>query len=134
MKRLLSVAAVVALSLVAGIARAEDKPTPAGTWKWSFTNPQNNQARETVLKLKFEDEKLSGHIVGRNNTEIAIEEATFKDNEVAFSVTRERNGQKSTTKYKGKLDGDTIKGTSERTNDGKTQSREWEAKRDKEAK
>ena len=66
-------------------------------------------------------------MVGRNNQETAIEEATFKDNEVAFLVTRERNGQKNVTKYKGKLDGDVIKGKSERG--GK--ERDWEAKREK---
>jgi hypothetical protein len=50
---------------------------------------------------------------------------------VTFSVTRERNGQKRTTKYNGKLEGDTIKGKAEFQRDGQTQSRDWEAKRDK---
>ncbi len=33
---------------------------------------------------------------------------------IAFSVTREFNGNSMTTKYTGKLDGDTIKGSVER--------------------
>jgi len=113
------------LSAFSSTVWAADKGDPTGIWKWSFT--ANNQTRESTLKLKLEGDKLTGHMVGRNNQETAIEEATFKDNEVAFSVTRERNGQKIVTKYKGKLDGDVIKGKSER--DGK--ERDWEAKREK---
>lgn len=131
MKRSFGVALVLVLSLFAGIVQAEDKPNPTGTWKWSFTNPTNNQKRETTLVLKLEGDKLTGHILGRDNKEMAVDDATFKDNEVAFSISRERNGQKLTTKYKGKLDGDTIKGTSERESNGQSRSREWEATREK---
>jgi hypothetical protein len=133
MKRSFSVAVVLALSLFAGIVQAEDKKAdPTGTWKWSVT--RNNTTRETVLKLKLEGDKLTGHVVGRDNKEIAIEDAKFKEGEVTFAITRENNGQKNTVKYNGKLDGDVIKGKSERTRDGKTNSTDWEAKRDKEEK
>jgi len=111
------------------VAVAADKPDPTGTWKWSIT--ANDQTRELTLKLKLDGEKLTGSMLGRNNQETAIEDATFKDGEIAFSVTRERNGQKNTTKYKGKLDGDTIKGKSEMTRNGQDQSRDWNAKREK---
>lgn len=114
---------------LAGIAQAADKPDPTGTWKWSVTF--NDQTRDMTLKLKLEGDKLTGNMLGRNNQEIAIEDASFKDGEVAFSVTRERNGQKNTTKYKGKLDGDTIKGKSEMNRNGQDQSRDWTAKREK---
>ena len=128
MQRAAGVAFVAFISLAA-TAWAADKPNPTGTWKWTFT--RNNQSRDVTLKLKLEDGKLTGKISGRNNTETDIEDATFKDDQVSFSVTRERNGQKFVTKYKGKLDGDTIKGQSERERDGKTESRDWEAKREK---
>lgn len=129
MKRAMGVALVVAFVGLAGNARAADKPDPTGTWKWTMTF--NNQTRDVTLKLKLDDGKLTGKISGRNNSETDIEDATFKDDEVSFSVTRERNGQKFVTKYKGKLDGDTIKGQSERERDGQKQSRDWEAKREK---
>jgi hypothetical protein len=112
-----------------GTSRADDKPDPTGTWKWSVTF--NNQTFDRTLKLKLEGDKLSGTITGRNNSETAIDDAKFKDSEVSFSVTRERNGQKRTTKYKGKVDGDTIKGKFEREQDGKTVETDWEAKREK---
>lgn len=111
------------------LAYAADKADPTGTWKWSVT--RNDQTREVSLKLKLEGDKLTGTMPGRDNTETAIEEASFKDGEVKFSVTREFNNQKFTTKYSGKLDGDTIKGKSESERNGQTQSRDWEAKREK---
>jgi hypothetical protein len=118
----------VALGLAAA-ARAADKADPNGTWKWTVSF--NNQTRDVTLKLKLDGDKLTGKISGRNNTETDIDDATFKDNEVSFSVTRERNGQKFVTKYKGKIDGDTIKGKSESERNGQNQSRDWEAKREK---
>ncbi len=128
--RAMGVVLLLGLATFINVARAEDKATPAGTWKWSVT--RNNNTIETTLKLKLDGDKLSGTISGRNNTETAIEDASFKDGEVAFAVTREFNGNKRTTKYKGKVDGDTIKGKTEfKDRDGKDQSRDWEAKRDK---
>lgn len=124
-----ALAFILAVAGFSRVSRAEDKPDPTGTWKWSVT--ANNQTFEPTLKLKLEGDKLSGTMSGRNNQETAIDDAKFKDGEVSFSVTRERNGQKRTTKYKGKLDGDTIKGKSESERDGQTNSRDWEAKREK---
>lgn len=130
MRRTACVALLLALSVFSSTVWAADKADPTGTWKWSFTT-SDGQKRDTTLKLKLEGDKLTGAIVRRENQETPIADATFKDNEVAFTVTRERNGQKFVTKYKGKIDGDTIKGTTESERDGKTNSREWEAKREK---
>jgi hypothetical protein len=130
MKRFATGAAVLALVALVGVVRAaDDKPNLAGTWKWTQTFGGNT--RDVTLKLKLDGEKLTGTISGRNNTDTAIEEATFKDGELSFSVTRDRNGQKVTTKYKGKLDGDTIKGKREFDRNGQAQSEDWEAKRSK---
>jgi hypothetical protein len=127
MKRLTVVALVVA---VAGLARAEDKgkADPTGTWKW--TVEFGGQAREQTLKLKLDGDKLTGTMIGRNS-ETKIEDGKYKDGEITFTVIRERNGQKTTTKYAGKLSGDTIKGKAESDRGGQTQSRDWEAKREK---
>ena len=129
MKRREFLAFSVALVGLAGFVHAADKPDPTGTWKWSITF--NDQTRDVTLKLKLDGDKLTGAMLGRDNQETKIDDATFKDGEVAFSVTRERNGQKNTTKYKGKLDGDAIKGTIEMTRDGNTTNRDWNAKREK---
>ena len=133
MKKTAMAAGVIACLGLVALARAEDKkaddkPNPTGTWKWSVT--VNDQKRETTLKLKLEGDKLTGTVSGRNNTEIAIQNATYKDGDVAFEVTRERNGQKFTNKYSGKVSGDTLKGKITFTRDGKEESREFEAKRE----
>lgn len=122
-------ATLVAFMAFAGTVRAADKADPTGTWKWS--TKVGDQTRETTLKLKLEGDVLTGTISGRNNTENKIEDGKFKDGEVTFSVTRERNGQKSTTTYKAKVDGDTLKGKSEGTRNGQAFSRDFEAKREK---
>lgn len=129
MKRRELLAFGLAFFVMGGLSLAADKADPAGTWKWTVT--RNDNKIDITLKLKYADSKLSGTITGRNNQESAIDDATFKDGEIAFSVTREFNGQKFTTKYKGKLDGDTIKGKADTERDGQTNSRDWEAKRDK---
>jgi hypothetical protein len=130
MKRFAVVALVVAF---AGLGRAEDKEKgkadPTGTWKW--TVEFGGQSREVTLKLKHEGDKLTGTITGRNNEETKIEDGTVKGDEVAFKVTREFNGQKFVMKYSGKVSGDTLKGKTEFERDGQTQSRDFEAKREK---
>lgn len=130
-KLITQIAVCLALTLCSA-ARAEDKKIDLnGSWKSSTTN-QNGQARETIYKLKVEDGKLSGTVSGRNG-DITIENAKLKGDEITFTVTRENNGNKVVIKYSGKLDGDTIKGKAESERDGKTQSRDWTAKRNADA-
>jgi hypothetical protein len=129
MRRLVAAALVLTFAGLAGPARAEDKPNPTGTWKWTVT--RNDQTREVTLKLKLDGDKLTGAVVRRENQETPIEDGKYKDGEVSFKVTRERDGQKFTSKYTGKVSGDTIKGKIESERDGQTRSRDWEAKRAK---
>ncbi len=128
MYRLMMVAWVA--SLMFGGSRSavsEDKPKidPTGTWKWEITI--NDQKREQVLKLKLEGEKLTGVILGRDNAENPIADAKLEKDEISFTYTRERNGQKFTSKYKGKIAGDKIKGKMESERNGEKTERDWEA-------
>lgn len=120
---------LLVVCLATPVSAAEASAT--GTWKWSFTPPNGGQARETTLKLKQDGEKLTGTVTGRNNTETAIEAGKVKDGEVTFTITRDNNGTKTVTTYKGKLTEDTIKGTIGR--EGRD-PQPWEAKRVKEEK
>ena len=130
MKSVVVAALVVAFSGLASFVKAEEKTNPTGTWKW--TVQMGEQKREQTLKLKLDGDKLTGAMVGRENRETPIEEAKFKEGELSFKVTRERQGQKFTIKYMGKVSGDTIKGKTEFQREGNAQSRDWEAKRAKE--
>jgi hypothetical protein len=122
-------ALTVVANLLVGSVLAADAANPTGTWKWSVTF--NDQTREMTLKLKFADGKLTGAMVGRENRETPIAEASFKDGKVSFTVTREREGRKMVSKYEGKLDGDTIKGKISFKVGDESRSRDWEAKRAK---
>ena len=123
--QVMAVAVVLAAVGAAGMAAADD-PNPTGTWKWSID--RNGTKIETTLTLKLDGDKLTGKIAGRDGKDTDIEEASWtKEGEVKFSVTRERNGNKTTTKYSGKVSGDTITGTAA-TGD---RSRDWKAERSK---
>jgi hypothetical protein len=114
---------------IAGMAQAEDKPNPTGTWK--YTVEVNGQSIDVTIKLKLEGDKLMG-TVATLNMESKIEDSKYQDGDVSFKVNREINGNKFTIKYKGKIKGDTFKGKRELERDGQTNTREFEAKRSKE--
>ena len=114
MKRM---AAVVCVLVAAGMARAEDKPNPTGTWK--YTAEVNGQSIDVLIKLKLEGDKLTGTL-SVLDMESKIEDGKYKDGEASFTVNREMNGNKFTLKYKGKIQGDTFKGKRELERDGQT--------------
>jgi hypothetical protein len=126
MKRM---AAMVCVLAVASMVRAEDKPNPTGSWK--YTAEVNGQSIEVTIKLKLEGDKLMG-TVSALDLESKIEDGKYQDGEVSFKVNREMNGNKLTIKYKGKIQGDTFKGKRELERDGQSNTREFEAKRSKE--
>jgi hypothetical protein len=123
MKRM---ATVMCMLVVAGLAWAEDKPNPSGTWK--YTTEVNGQSLEVTIKLKLEGDKLTG-TVSALDMESKIEDGKYRDGEVSFKVNREVGGNKFTLKYKGKIQGDTFKGQRELERDGQTNTRAFEAKR-----
>jgi hypothetical protein len=123
------IAGIVALAFV-GLISPATAADATGTWKWETSF--GGKTRESTAKLKQDGDKLTGvYIGGQSNTETPIEEASIKGDVVTFKVTRERDGQKFTTKYTGTLKDDTITGKSERQRDGQTQSSDWVAKRQK---
>jgi len=120
----IAVLGIVACWLAPSVRAEEKKSDPVGTWKWSFTT-QDGQKRESTIKVAKDGDKYTVTLVGRNR-ETKADKVEFKDGELSFEVTRERNGEKITIKYKGKVEGDTIKGTIDR---GSGEPRDWEAKR-----
>jgi hypothetical protein len=134
--RLLITSFLTACFLTAAAFAAE--ASPAGLWKWTVQGRQGGQGFEQTLKLEYKDGQLSGTMMGRQGGQFpvpdtAIRDASFKDGQIKFSVTREFNGREFTTKYEGKLDGDSIKGSFERpgVNGGAAVKSDWDAKRQK---
>ena len=129
--------AVLALGAISQSQAADKKADPTGTWTWTVPGRNGGPDRKSTLKLKTEGDKLTGTVAapGRGQNaeprETEITDGKVKGDEVSFTVTREFNGNKFTQKYTGKVSGDSIKGKMEFERNGETQSRDWEAKREK---
>src|SRR5687767_15976314 len=115
--------AVLALAMVASFTYAEEKKADDkksvidGVWVWEAQG-QNNQTRTLKLTLKQEGEKLTGYLPGPNDTKVEIADGKVEGNKISFTVTRERNGNKFTSKYNATVEGDTLKGKIETERDG----------------
>jgi hypothetical protein len=128
LKQLFSpLAVLVVASTIAATALAADA---TGTWTWTAKSKKGKETQNTLV-LKADGDKLTGELT-RGNRSTEISKGTIKDDKVTFEVTVERNGNAQTTKYEGKVEGDTIKGTQtgNRKNGGERTS-DWEAKRSK---
>jgi len=132
---LLKLIACAALTLVIApqLRAADAKSGPTGTWTWTTPGRNGGEDRVSTLKLKAEGEKLTGKLStpGRQGaaTEVDITDGKVKGDEISFSVTREFNNNKMTTKYVGKVSGDKITGKAETERNGEARARDWEAKR-----
>jgi hypothetical protein len=132
MRTLLAV--FVAGCLTAASHAAEGAPD--GIWKWTVQGRTGAQGAEQMLKLELRDGKLSGTLKGVHSGQFQvpdtpISDSSFRNGVVQFAVTRELNGNKFTTKYEGRLEGDRIRGTFERpaVGGGEPLKREWVAQR-----
>src|SRR5688572_2515077 len=81
----------------------------SGTWLWNFTTPGGDTIQQKG-KFKAEGEKLTGTIVLRAGVEVPIQEGKVWGNEISFQVVRQRDGNKTTSHYRGELKGDSITG------------------------
>jgi hypothetical protein len=120
---------IVSLFFVFGaLAAAAFASDPSGTWKWTTQSPAGEI--NTTLKLESKDGKLVGAYSNQFG-DASISNATLKDDMIAFDVVREIDGNKFVVKYRGKLEGDTIKGTLEApgSDGGEPMKLDWNAKR-----
>jgi hypothetical protein len=129
-------AALAAACFMTTAAIAADA-SATGTWKYTQAGRGGNPGVERTLILDAKDGKLTGTLKGATMGQFEIPDAAIgdgsvKDGTVSFTVTTEFNGNKRVTKYEGKLEGDTITGTTEAPGrDGAVQKREWKATRAK---
>src|SRR5262245_53778674 len=122
--------AALVLGLCGFAAAADDKKAdPVGTWKWETKVGENK--RESTLTIKKDGDKLTGTMSGRGGTGTKVDDLKYKDGELTFSVTRERNDMKFMIKYTAKIEGDMIKGKAEADIGGEKRTYEFEGKREK---
>jgi hypothetical protein len=98
-----------------------------GLWKWVIVL-DSGESHDLSLRLKQEGEKLSGVVIIGDN-ESPISDGLVKDNEVTLKVTREHEGKTQVSKFKGTLEGDSIKGKIDSDWSGEMRNYAWNAKR-----
>jgi len=122
-------ASALALAALLGApARAADL---SGTWTWTVRTDGQEITREG--RFRQEGEKLTGKVRGKDVPAVEIQEGTVKDGQISFRMVRDLNGQELRLHYRGKLEGETIRGTIAASVGGQEASLEWEAKRVKPA-
>jgi hypothetical protein len=103
--------AVVAWAVLSATAWAEDI---SGEWTAQIVG-QNRTVVRAVFEFKVEDTKLTGSILGYQETERPILDGKVKGDKISFSM-REYFGDRYVTYiYQGKISGDTIKFKATRT-------------------
>ena len=120
-----------------GSACAAAEPDPNGSWKFTLEFPDLGFGKfdlDVLLKMKADGGKVTGKISGPDGEGMVdILDGTFEKGIVSFRVV---DTQGTTSHYKGKIDGDKIKGEMEADIPGepKPLKLDWNAKRDKEKK
>ncbi len=104
-----SLARLAPIALLAISAFAADV---TGKWKTSFTMPNGN-AREGVMTLKADGDKLSGTLEGGRGGAAPITDGKISGDDISFAVTRNFNGNDVKINYKGKVSGNTMRLTME---------------------
>jgi len=128
MRRLVVAAAVLALAVAVPV-QSQDAPKDqkidiTGTWEMTVESPQGSMV--VTATYKQDGEKLTGsHLSEMGEAPLT---GTVKGNEIEYTITIDAGGQGFSIVHKGKVDGDTIKGTADLGGMG---TMNWAAKRKK---
>lgn len=135
--------AITGWTLRVGAGDDNSAINPTGTWKVTVA-PKSQSGFEPTLKLKREDEKLTGtlsQLQGGRTNDVALEDVTLKGAQISFTTRQTARfyekgvlqaADKSPvteSKFQGAIGGDTIKGKLEREFAGNVRTLEWEARR-----
>ena len=130
----LGLCAVLGLAFAAQAQAQEKKADATGTWTWTMPGRNGGPDRKMSLKLKVEGDKVTGKLTAPSRdggtTDTDIQDGKISGDTVSFSVVREFNGNKMTSKYSGKVSAEGIKGKIDIDRGGDTTTRDWEAKRE----
>ena len=99
---------------------------PNGTWQWERTFQDN--AAVFLVRLLWDDKKLTGTYSAFGST-TDIEDGSFDKGNVSFISKREFNGNAFEVKFKGKVEGEEIRGNLTVDFGQGPQDFEWIAKR-----
>lgn len=125
------------LSLVLlGSALAADTPekpptTNSVTGRWNYTLEVSlDTSLDFAAEFKQQGETVTGFVVVQE-VKTPIEKGKLKEGQLTFEIPREYGGVKFTSRYSGKLVGDTLKGKIVSGTAPIERTYEWSAKREK---
>jgi len=109
MKRILGTSLIVMMAAVSGLALSPrgQAANVAGTWDITIESPQGK--RTVLLIIKKNGDKLAGAIKSPQG-ETALESIALNNDDIAFALTRQIQGQDMKFSYTGKVAKDSMKG------------------------
>jgi hypothetical protein len=123
--RFQTIAALLMTVVVVNSTLAAD--TLTGTWKINVKS--RGRSRPSILKLTHDDNRLAGVMLNYLGPQSMIEEASFENGEVTFSVSRTRSGRTYKTRYSGIFKNGKMEGTTSVRRRGETRAAEWVGER-----
>src|SRR5207247_3080122 len=100
------------------------------TGNWHYQLNLGGNDLDLLLSLKQEGDKVTGK-VSVADFELPISEGKIAGNAISFTVAVDRDDLKFTSKYKGTVAGDTIKGKIHSDRNGQDREYDWNASREK---
>ena len=128
MKTILSAALVLVLGLC-GLAGAQEKADPVGTWKCEYQIGE--QKRTSTLTIKMDGDKLVGTMSWPDQKETNLKDVKLKDADLTFSAERVLGDNKFNVEYKFTITGDKVKGKGAVETGGEKREFDIEGKREK---
>ena len=109
MKRILGTSLIVMMAAVSGLALSPrgQAASVAGTWDITIESPQGK--RTVLLIIKKNGDKLTGAMKTPQG-ETALESIALNNDDIAFALTRQIQGQDMKLSYTGKVAKDSMKG------------------------
>jgi hypothetical protein len=112
---------ILSLLLMSAIALAADV---SGTWKATAEGP--NGAMERTFVFKVDGDKLTGETTSSMLGKSVIENGKVDGDDLSFTITAKIQDEEAKISYKGKVSGNSMKLTSQRSG-GEGQAIEWTA-------
>jgi len=128
MKTILSATLVLVLGLC-GLAGAQEKADPVGTWKCEYQIGE--QKRTSTLTIKMDGDKLAGTMSWPDQKETNLKDVKLKDADLTFSAERVLGDNKFNVEYKFTITGDKLKGKGAVETGGEKREFDIEGKREK---
>jgi len=128
MKTILSAALLLVLGLC-GLAGAQEKADPVGTWKCEYQIGE--QKRTSTLTIKMDGDKLAGTMSWPDQKETNLKDVKLKDADLTFSAERVLGDNKFNVEYRFTITGDKLKGKGAVETGGEKREFDIEGKREK---